>query len=40
MAAVAITLAVLALVLKGAGIFAIVYFGTRLAIRHELRISN
>ena len=26
--------------LQGAGIFAIVYFGARLAIRHERRVSN
>ncbi|HMB81131.1 MAG TPA: hypothetical protein VKI43_13730 [Vicinamibacterales bacterium] len=37
----AITLFALAmLVLQGAAAFAIVYFGARLAIRHERRVSN
>lgn len=41
MANVAITLAVLAqLAVEAAGIFAIVYFGARLAIRHERRTSH
>jgi hypothetical protein len=40
MASIAITMVVLAqLAVEAAGIFAIVYFGARLAIRHERRIS-
>jgi hypothetical protein len=31
---------VLGLAIKGLGLFAIVYIGARLAIRHERRISN
>lgn len=41
MANLSITLIVLAsLTVQGLGIFAIVYFGARLAIRHERRIPN
>jgi hypothetical protein len=41
MANIAITLVVLAqLAVEAAGIFAIVYFGARLAIRHERRTST
>jgi hypothetical protein len=41
MATVAITLVVLTqLALEAAGIFVIVYFGARLAIRHERRVSD
>lgn len=41
MAELAIGLAALGmLAVQGAAMFAIVYFGARLAIRHERRVSN